>query len=86
MVKGTTKTGFEFEIPKEKFNDWMLLKNLRNIDRGELECVVDVAEFLFDDKLYTLENHVLRINGKVTIDGMISELQNIMDFSDESKN
>lgn len=86
MIKGTTKTGFEFEIPQEKFNDWMLLKNLRNVDRGDYGCVVDVAEYLFEDQLSTLENHVLKINGKVTIDGMLSELQDIMNFSNESKN
>lgn len=86
MVKGTTKSGFAFEIPKEKFNKWQMLKNLRKIDKGELELVVDVAEDLLDENLEKLENHIAELEGDVTIESMVSELQDIMASSKESKN
>ncbi|MDO4393105.1 MAG: hypothetical protein Q4C80_01660 [Bacillota bacterium] len=44
MIKGTTKTGFEFEIDENVFDDWELVEAFREIERGDDGLIVDVVE------------------------------------------
>ena len=86
MIKGKTKSGFEFEIDENVFDDWELLKNIRAIDKGESSLVVDVVETILGEQAEALESHLKEMHGKVTITAMEEELEAIFEASDSSKN
>lgn len=87
MIKGTTASGFEFEVDPNVFDDWMLLKKIRAIDNGNGQLAVDVAQtILGDEQLDRLENHVAKKNGKVRVTDIMVELEKIFEACDSGKN
>lgn len=88
MIKGTTKSGFEFTIDPEVFNDWEILETLYDIDEGNSQLAVKVARsVLGTDQLEGLKEHIKAENGgKATIEAMGDALQEIFEACDSSKN
>ena len=44
MIKGTTKSGFNYTIQEGALDDYELLEELREIDKGNTSQIVDVIE------------------------------------------
>ena len=44
MIKGTTKSGFDYTVQEEALDDYELLEELREIDKGNTSLVVDAIE------------------------------------------
>ena len=87
MIQGKTKSGFEFEIPEETFDDYELLEAFHNADKGNPFDPVEVFEKILDkEKINELKEHLRDKDGKVKISAMSAELQEIMNGSDTSKN
>ena len=88
MIKGKTKTGFEFTIDPEVFNDWEILETLYDIDEGNSQLAVKVArKILGKNQLEALKEHIKAENGgKATIEAMSEALQDIFEACDSSKN
>lgn len=88
MEKGKTKTGFEFEIDPEVFDDWEMLEKLNAIDKGNTNLAVDVAkEVLGEEQLNALKEHIKKDNGgKVSITNMVETLGEIFEACGSSKN
>lgn len=87
MIKGTTTTGFKFEIDEEVFNDYELLEALREIDTGNESAIVDVTNcMLTGEQKEALKNHLRNEKGRVGALEMISEIAEIMKASKDAKN
>lgn len=81
-----TSSGFEIEIDKNVMDDWLLLKYLREIDKGNVQYVVDAIEKLIGKEgLEKLEKHLLEKFGKISAIQMTNEFYEII-TSDELKN
>ena len=87
MIKGTTESGFSFEIPDEKFNNMEVIDLLRDIQKGEdgeigeaemLFAVSGLAELLLGRKdKRRLYNHLRNDSGQVPIEAVMTEIMNI---------
>ncbi len=88
MEKGKTKSGFEFAVDPNKFDDWEILEKLNEIDNGNSALMVDVArQVLGQEQLDALKEHVRGVNGgKVTITAMGEALGEIFEACNTSKN
>lgn len=88
MIKGKTKSGFEFEIDPNVFNDWEILEALYDIDNGNAQLAVKVARSVLGrDQLDKLTEHIKAQNdGKATIEAMGDALEEIFSACDASKN
>lgn len=80
MIKGNTKSGFEFEIDENVFDDWELVEKFRAIEKGEDSLVVDVVEQILGiEQKERLKNFIRDKNGKVSARKMETELEEIFE-------
>ena len=80
MIKGNTKSGFEFEIDENVFDDWELIEKFRAIEKGEDSLVVDVIEQILGiEQKERLKEFIRDKNGKVSASGMEMELEEIFE-------
>ena len=84
MIKGTTKTGFQFSISEEARDDMEILENLAMMSEGRIDVVPKTLVALLGqkqkDKLY---DHCRSKSGRVSAKKVMQELQNI--FEESSK-
>ncbi len=86
-MQKATSTGFEYKLDDEVLDDWELLKLLKKIDKGEGDLIIDlVPRLLGDEQAQQLENHLIKLEGKVKISSMSREIGEIMNGSKELKN
>ena len=58
MLKGITKSGFEYEVEDKALDSWELLESLVEVDEGNVGAIVKVARQLLDKRqLDKLKNH-----------------------------
>ena len=48
MLKGITKSGFEYEVEDKALDSWELLESLVEVDEGNVGAIVKVARQLLD--------------------------------------
>ena len=85
MKQGTTSTGFAYEIPDEKLDNWELLELLSEVDDGNEGAVVKVVKELFEpEQLKNLKSHVKSVDGSVTISGMVREIGEILNGDEKN--
>lgn len=95
MIKGTTSSGFEYEINENIKKDWRFiqkltrLKELENSDSKEIDFInimADIEALIFADKGKAFEKHIASKNdGIVQVDVILKELLEIIK-SDATKN
>lgn len=93
MIKGTTESGFSFEIPETNFNNMEVIDLLREIQKGEdgeigeaemLFAVSGLADLLLGKKgKKRLYNHLRTETGQVPIDAVMEEVMNIFKESQQ---
>ena len=87
MLRGKTESGFEFELDDNVLDDWKLVKYLRNVDKGDTQYIVDVAERLLgEEQCEKLENFIEEQYGKATATLMTKEVASILEATKEGKN
>lgn len=87
MIKGKTKTGFNYSLKKEVLDDWELLEILREIDKGNPQYSVDAVIKLLGKKQYErLKNHIKNSNGRISTEAMTKELSDIIMNNQKTKN
>ena len=87
MLRGKTESGFEFELDDNVLDDWKLVKYLRNVDKGDSQYIVDVAERLLgEEQCEKLENFIEEKYGKATGTLMTKEIASILKATKEGKN
>lgn len=87
MIKGTTSTGFEYEISDDNIDDYELLEALCEVDNGNNSLIPKVARLtLGSDQLDALKNHLRNEDGRVKTSDMFREIKEIMSGNDDGKN
>ena len=86
MIKGTTTSGFKFEISEDLFDDFELVELYAKVDKSII-YIGDLAEKLLGvDQKKALAEHVRREDGRVSTTDMIKELTEIEAAIPGSKN
>lgn len=80
MLKGTTKSGFKFEIEDKRLKNYELLEALVESDKGNPSATIDVVKLLLgDSKASALKNHVRDSDGFVDIEKIGQEVKEIFE-------
>lgn len=87
MLKGTTKSGFEFEISDEALNDMELIDALADVTSGRdtLQVSFAVRKLFGDEQRKRLYDHVRTESGNVPMDKIWEMIDEIMASSEEGK-
>lgn len=80
MLKGITKSGFDYEIEDKALDNWELLESLVAIDEGDTAAVIKVArQLLSKAQLDSLKEHCRDIDtGIVSRNKMLAEIADIL--------
>ena len=76
-MKGTTSSGFAFDLPDDVMNDMELFEDLRDMDRGDATAMVSVVQRLMGDQKRALYDHLRTESGRVPIDKVTDEILEI---------
>lgn len=95
-MKGTTTSGFEFEIDDRILTDWRFvseltnLKDLEDSDSKEIDFIgsmKNIEKLIFKDNGKAFEKHIASQNdGAVPTDVLLKELLEIIKSKAETKN
>lgn len=77
MLKGKTKTGFEYEFDENLFKDYELVELLAEVDDNPL-VLPQIFKKLIGDRVKDLKDHVRDDNGVVDIEKMVAEFEDII--------
>nr|DAT40772.1 MAG TPA: hypothetical protein [Caudoviricetes sp.] len=77
MLKGKTKTGFEYEFDENLFKDYELVELLAEVDDNPL-VLPQIFKKLIGDRVKNLKDHVRDENGVVDIEKMVAEFEDII--------
>lgn len=82
MIKGTTKSGFEYEIPDSVGDDFEVLECMTRIQKNDVLAVVELIDLVFGVEQKNAFKEHCRENGKVSTERMMTEFFDI--FSDNA--
>lgn len=77
MLKGKTKTGFEYEFDENLFKDYEPVELLAEVDDNPL-VLPQIFKKLIGDRVKDLKDHVRDENGVVDIEKMVAEFEDII--------
>ena len=77
MLKGKTKTGFEYDFDENLFKDYELVELLAEVDDNPL-VLPQIFKKLIGDRVKDLKDHVRDENGVVDIEKMVIEFEDII--------
>lgn len=88
MVRGTTESGFEFEIDSEVLDDYEFLELLCQIDEGKASLTAKMVDMLLGaEQKERLKNHIRNEeNGRVSAKKMLDTVMEIFNATKEGKN
>ena len=87
MLKGTTASGFEFEISEEILDDYDFLELLCKIDEGETALTIKMVDMLLGkEQKEKLKNHIRTELGRVSAKRLLAEVIEIFNATKEGKN
>lgn len=79
MAKGTTTSGFKFEVDDGINDDMELLENLIRMDKGDLSVLPDVMDTVLGGQKAALYDHCRGDNGRVSAAAVMSEIKEIFE-------
>lgn len=88
-VKGTTSSGFQYELTEESLDNYELLEILSEIDNGDQSKLPIMIEmFLGTEQKEALKEHIRSKsnNGKVSSTRIFEEVSEIFEQTKEVKN
>lgn len=86
MIEGKTKSGFKYEFDETNLDDWEYLETLSEIDEGNIWKTPKMIKTMLGEKQYKALKDFLRKDGKVTIEAMTDEFNEIMQSASDLKN
>lgn len=86
MLKGKTKTGFEFEITDETLDNYELLEAIGDMDENPTVITKIVRLLLGKEGTKKLKDHVRTEDGTVPASKMNDEITEIFESQKEIKN
>lgn len=84
MLKGKTKTGFQYEFDEKILKNYELVELLAEVDDDPL-VLPKIFKMLLGDRVEELKNHVRDADGVVDIEKMLTEFQDIFSTQAELK-
>jgi len=85
MIKGKTKSGFEFEIDEEQLNDYRFLKEIARVEDNPLRFPFLLEKMLSEDQEERLMQHLEDEEGRVDPDKVMEEVKDIFQSTNELK-
>lgn len=79
MLKGTTKSGFKFEIEDKRLNNYELLEAISEVEESPLALPRVIKLLLGDSKAKALKNRVRDDEGFVSADKLSAEIMEIFE-------
>ena len=79
MLKGTTKSGFKFEIDDKHLGNYELLEAISDVEDSPLALPRVIKLLLGDSKAKVLKNHVRDDEGFVSADKLSAEIMEIFE-------
>lgn len=76
MIKGTTSSGFEFEIDEKQLKNYEFVELISEVDENEL-LMPKILKMLLGDQVEALKDHVRDEDGIVPIEKMVQEIKDI---------
>lgn len=86
MIKGKTKSGFSYELDKERLNNYELLEAIEELEENPLVLSRVVNLFLGKEQTKKLKDHLRTENGIVPTEKMSEEITEIFQNQGETKN
>ncbi len=89
MIKGKTKSGFEFCINPDDLDDMRFIDALASLEKNNIMAMSEVADFMFDEKQKkALYAHLASLDekGKVRIGAFTQEVVEILTYTEDTKN
>lgn len=86
MIKGTTSTGFEFELDDSVLNNYELIDAIAETSGDNPLSVVKVVNLLLGNKKNDLLDHCRAENGTVPILRVVEEIKDILKSNSHGKN
>lgn len=84
MLKGKTKTGFQYEFDEKILKNYELVELLAEVDDDPL-VLPKIFNMLLGDRVEELKDHVRDADGVVDIEKMLTEFQDIFSTQAELK-
>lgn len=79
MIRGKTRSGFEFEVAEDIANDMELFEGLCDLDAGDARALVPVCRIVLGDQKKALYEHLRAIHGRVPVDKASEEVSDILE-------
>lgn len=79
MLKGTTKSGFNFDIEDKRLNNYELLEAISEVEDSPLALPRVIKLLLGDSKAKALKNHVRDDEGFVSSEKLSAEIMEIFE-------
>ena len=86
MIKGKTKSGFLYELDKERLNNYELLEAIEELEENPLVLSRVVNLLLGKEQTEKLKDHLRTENGIVPTEKMSEEITEIFQNQGETKN
>ena len=86
MIKGKTKSGFSYELDKERLNNYELLEAIEELEENPLVLSRVVNLLLGNEQTKKLKDHLRTENGIVPTEKMSEEITEIFQNQGETKN
>ncbi|CZQ83396.1 Hypothetical protein TFLO_387 [Trichococcus flocculiformis] len=86
MIKGKTKSGFSYELDKERLNNYELLEAIEELEENPLVLSRVVNLLLGKEQTKKLKDHLRTENGIVPTEKMSEEITEIFQNQGETKN
>lgn len=86
MLKGTTKSGFNFELDEEDLNDYELFELIAGVGENQFLLPKLVTKLLGEEQKKRLLDHVRTPDGRVPMTVIDKEITDIFSLSKELKN
>ena len=86
MIKGKTKSGFSYELDKERLNNYELLEAIEELEENPLVLSRVVNLLLGKEQTKKLKDHLRTENGIVPTENMSEEITEIFQNQGETKN
>ena len=86
MIKGKTKSGFSYELDKERLNNYELLEAIEELEENPLVLSRVVNLLLGKEQTKKLKDHLRTDNGIVPTEKMSEEITEIFQSQGETKN
>lgn len=86
MIKGKTKSGFNYEIDEEALNDYRLLKEIARVEEEPLRFPFLLERLLTSEQEEKLLDHLEDEKGRVDPDKVMDEIKDIFSNTKPLKN